>query len=515
MEDINKSAAHNHRPAIDDIDFGEVVVEAPQIATLDEARARRQGKQGQPSKPAEAKKAKSSVELRYSNHMRQRNDIAVGGRGQDASINLAIHKWVGTHWQMLKEYDERKEYYAWARREVPGKFSFAGAEHATKTAVEVLLDDPDHDLSKMRGPDNAVIMPTPDGYLHLDDDGDIRVTPTDKSAGMTYCVPARLDASRIADGKYEPQPVPSNSAFGRYLSRFFPDAEVCALLQEACASTLLNRCFERAIVFVGAGANGKSTMTHLLRALHPAHASLRLDQIRGRFGLQEVEGRTLLVASETPSYLGDDVEQALKALISRDAITIENKRETSRTIIPRATLVIAANAPLRFVDRTYGSTRKYLHIPFDVRLADNDPDRIPDYHRLITDNPREMTALLDWLLVGARRLLARGRFPDPPEAVQALDRAQKMQTDTVFAWLVESEAQVTESYETPKASIYRDYRDTVLDGSGKPVGEKIFWQRLREHFGEALQERRPRCGKARERVVNLRVDGLNTGLVIA
>lgn len=509
MEDINKSAARNHRPAIDDIDFGEVIVQAPQVATLDEARARRQGKQGQPTK------AKSSVELRYSDHMRQRKDIAVGGRGQDASIDLAIHKWVGTHWQMLKEHDEHKEYYAWARGAAPGKFSVAVAERATGTAVEDLLDDPGHDLSKMRGSDNAVIMPTPDGYLHLDDDGDIRVTPTDKSAGMTYCVPARLDASRIADGKYEPQPVPSNSAFGKYLTRFFPDAEVRDLLQEACASTLLPRCFERAIVFVGAGANGKSTLIHLLRALHPAHASLRLDQVRGRFGLQEVAGRTLLVASETPSYLGDDIEQALKALISRDAITIEHKHKSSRTITPRATLLIAANAPLRFVDRTYGAERKYLHIPFDVRLSDNDPDRIPDYHKLITDNPREMTALLDWLLIGARRLLARGRFPDPPEAVQALNRAQKMQTDTVFAWLVESEAQVTESYETPKASIYRDYRDTVIDGSGKPVGEKIFWQRVREHFGEALQERRPRCGKARERVVNLRVDGLNTGLVIA
>jgi P4 family phage/plasmid primase-like protien len=488
------------RPSTDSVDFGDIETK---VADISVARARRGASGG---------KDKRSTEARFADHLRCRDDIAIAGRTQDRSIDLSMYRWVRTHWRLLEDAEAHQEFYSWARDMAPDKLTARCAASAVETASELLLDGHEHDLSKMRGP--GVVIPTPDGYLRLDDDGTVRVLNIRRADGITYCVPARIDTSRVWDGKYDPAPVPSDSALGRYLDRFFPDREVRNLLQEACASTLLPCCFERAVVLVGSGANGKSTLIHLLRALHPEHASLRLDQIRGRFGLQEVAGRTLLIASETPSYLGDDIEQALKSLISRDPITVEKKNKTSRTITPRATLVIASNAPLRFTDRTYGAERKYLHIPFSVRLADNDPARIPDYHRLITDDPAEMSALLDWLLAGARRLLARGRFPDPPAAVQQLVQEQKMQTDTVFAWLIDYDVQATSNYLTPKHDIYAHYRDAVLGGSGKPVGDKIFWTRLREHFGASLVESRSRGADGRERIVTITVPGLRTGHVV-
>lgn len=500
----NETPAVN-RTSTDDVDFGEVETKVADIAA---ARARRDAQESQ----GEIGKERS-VAIAFTDYLLTRDDIAIAGRTQDRSIDLSMHRWVGTHWRMLEDTEAHREFYAWSRGECPKRFTSTSASNAVETASEVFLDTDAHDLARMRTANrtSGIVIPTPGGYLRLDDDGTIRVLKIKRTDGITYCVPARMDASRIRDGVYEPAPVPGDSALGRYLTRFFPDRDVRNLLQEACASTLLPKCFERALVFVGSGANGKSTLLHLLCALHPEHASLRLDQIRGRFGLQEVAGRTLLIASETPSFLGDDIEQSLKSLISRDPITIERKNKTSRTITPRASLVIASNAPLRFVDRTYGAERKYLHIPFSVRLPDDDPARIPDYHRLITDDPAEMTALLDWLLVGARRLLARGRFPDPPAAVQQLTHEQKMQTDTVFAWLVETEAEAGKGIETPKVEIYRHYRDSVLEGNGKPVSDRIFWSRLREHFGDALQERRPRQSGDRQRMVTMTIPGVYGG----
>lgn len=478
--------------------------EAEKVADISKARAKRDGKS--------KSKCGRCVEARFADSLLAGDDFAIAGRTQDRSIDLSLYRWAGTHWRILEDAEAHREFYAWARDSEPGKLAVRYAAGAVDTAAEMLLDEPGHDLAQMRA--RGVVIPTPDGYLRLEDDGRIFVDPIDRAAGITYCVPARIDTSRVRERRYEPVPVPSGSTFGKYLDRFLPDLEVRNLLQEACASTLLPKCFEKALVLTGSGSNGKSTLLHLLRALHPANAALRLDQIRGRFGLQEVPGRTLLIASETPSFLGSDVEQALKAIISRDPITIEMKRKNSRTITPRATLVISANEPIRFVDRTYGSERKYLHIPFSVQLPEDSPERITDYYRWITDDPAEMTALLDWLLVGARRLLTRGRFPDPPAAVQALVTEQKMQTDTVFAWLTDYDVQARPDYQVPKVDVYRHYRDAVLDGSGKPVGDRVFWLRMREHFGDAFVESRP-CGiNGRERVANVYVPGLRTGRLV-
>lgn len=452
--------------------------------------------------------AGASIEMRYSINLRRRTDIAIGGRSINGCIDLSLYRWTGTHWNMLEPAEANRDYLDWAAGVDPSKVKVSDAKSATDTAAVKLLGEPERDIGQMvaaRG--DSAIIPTPDGYLRIGKDGTIRVVEAEKNLGMTYCVPARIDSQRIRDGIYTPATVPEQSAFGLFLARFFPDMEVRALLQEACASTLLPICFEKALVLVGSGANGKSTLCHLLRALHPSSAAYRLEQSKSRFGNQDIPGRTLLIASEAPQFIGDEAEQNIKSLVSRDVLSVDRKNRQSITVVPQATLVICANQPLRFTDRSYGSSRKYLHIPFAVRLADNDPARVPDYHKRITDDAHEMSILLDWLLVGAQRLLARGRLPDPPTAVQVLSDELRMETDSVFSWAKNCEVTQTHERLTLKSALYRHYADTVLDEGGKPSGAPEFWRRLKEIIPLHETQRRVDGGK-RDRFVDVIAAGV-------
>lgn len=477
------------------------------VINMTGARAKR----AEQASKVEGEKRAPSVELQYARHLLWRTDIAIGGMSANGCVDLSLHRWTGTYWSLMQPEVAEKECLDWIEGVCPSRHTSRTAASAVATASRKLLGASERDISKMiaaRGVD--AIIPTQDGYLRIKKDGSISLETTDKNLGITHCVPARIDITRVQDGIYMPAPVPESSSFGAYLARFLPDPEVRSLVQEACASTLLPVNFEKAIVLDGSGSNGKSTLLHILRALHPSNASFRLTQAGSRFGNQSIPGKTLILVTEGTSFIGDEAEQNLKALISRDPLEIERKNRDSITITPRASLVIALNKPLRFTDRTYGSMRKYLHIPFTVRLPDGHPDRIMDYHKRITDDAHEMSIVMDWLLAGAQRLLARGRLPEPPPAVASFADELRMETDTVFAWSQDREVRTHMERLSSKTLLYQDYVDTVRDEGGKPVGAPEFWRTLKEIVGGKLsdcQRRADGYGK-RERYVNLVADGV-------
>src|SRR5690606_27749286 len=130
----------------------------------------------------------------------------------------------------------------------------------------------------------------------------------------------------------------------------------------------------------------------------------------------------------------------------------------------------------------HGFWRKVLAIPFNVRLAEDDPNRVPDFHKLIVDDPAEMAQVLNWILEGAIRLIRRGkRFPSElPQAVRDMAARNRLSSDTVAAYLADREVEVCERVQTSKNAVYNDYRNYVLDEAGKrPVAAEEFWKRVR------------------------------------
>ena len=502
----------------------------PQVADFEKekkkrARRKREGAKEGTEKPDEVKKPtappeppKPSAELLFAQYVFADADLRIGGRQENGDIEQAMYKWNSEHWSRLVDALARKTALNWLAQRRKHQCSQQTAKAAIATAMDFMVDVPEQMLSSLEQARNSAdaIIPVKGAYLRIEKDGTIRPVKPARELGLTYTVPAAFDwALCNSDGTYTPRPVDPTSHFGRYLNLFMPDLAVRQLLQEATAASVLPTNHERAWVLSGSGSNGKSTFLHVLRRIHPFNTSLRIKEADGRFGFQNIAGKTLVIASEVPDFIGKDAEQNLKSLISRDPIEVERKGRDSISIVPRATLFLAMNEAMKFTDYTYGNERKYGTIPFTVRMTADSKERIRDYHKLITDEPKEMSAVLDWILEGAARLQRQGAFTALPESVEAYTQVSRLMTDNVAAYLHEHEATHDTSVWTPKMAIYTGYKNYCLDRTLKPVSEPSFWTRVREAYlrqSVVLGDKQVPTKEGRVRAVQLRVAGIPVAL---
>ncbi|HOZ25782.1 MAG TPA: DUF5906 domain-containing protein [Hyphomonadaceae bacterium] len=470
------------------------------------------GNAGKPEKP--------SVDLRYAHAFRDDALMRIGGltgASEGGVMDRTFHGWTENtngeaYWRIYTLDDRNLHALEWLQREAPSKATERDAKSAASTASLLATGESKQWLNQTKD----TVIGVRGAYLRIVREGQrvkLVAEKPNKDAGLTYVVPATFDWKRVAkDGTYTPRPVKATGRFGKYLARFLPDLGVRALLQEAVGSTVLNRAFEKCFWLQGEGSNGKSTLLHILRQLHPRNQALDLKHICDKFALNCIIGKTLATVSECPKFLGTDVEQKLKAIVSRDPIPTEEKWGGNLTFVPRVSLFMLFNNGPSITDNSYGFWSKVLAIPFSVQLPRDSEERITDYHKLITEDADEMSQVLDWVLEGALRLEARGNFPAVlPVQAQELARKQRHAADNVLQYLDANNAAYDANVRTLMPKVYEDYVKFCLETGVKAIQYNDFWTRTRDHFKPNelghFQTTQQKDGK-RPRAVCLRVDGV-------
>lgn len=456
------------------------------------------------------KLAEASVELRFTTMLRQRTDFAIEGRAASGEVSLALYKWNGSHWKYIHPETARALALAWLEKHSPKDYTARQADACIATAATAQMQSATavSTLEAQRG--RRVIVPLQDKYLELID-GQWHVLDPDPKLGMTYAVPAHVDPAKITDGIYTPSSaVPPASKFGGYLARLIPEQEDQDKLSEIAATSLIPGGMEKAFLLLGGGANGKSTILHVLEAFHPTtNTAIRIEHLDRPFGLGAIPGKSLAIAWEVPPFIDAEANEVLKSLVSRDSLQIEKKHRDAITITPRATIYMAANSPPRFADKTYGHERKIEAFAFNQCIAEQDRD--PSFAKKITEDPRELATVLDWMLEGITRLVGRGGFAEQTASQQALTETIKMEGDTVYAYL-KNELLVLRTEGCPhrcyskKHDIYTAYHEAVLDSGQKPVAAPQFWRLLKSHVEanhQQLTEVRGGSRSDRTRLVNI------------
>jgi P4 family phage/plasmid primase-like protien len=458
-----------------------------------------------------------SFELAYAGDMRRSNAFRIGGRMDNGEIDISLYQWDEAEgvWALQTTREMEAHALDWMRTHMPQKANQGNAASCVRTAVLEMIRLPSMKLPETQ---HRAIVPLMGGYLEVLKDGDqkayIEYLPADPEHGITSIVPARLNMDQVLAGRYTPKMLNPKSRWAQYLDLFMPDLAVRGLLQEAVASSVMPVCLEKAFLLLGSGSNGKSTLLHVLRAIHPKNTAVRIDKLDGQFAVAPLASKTLYLATEAPKVLSDAIQQVMKALISRDPMAAENKGKDAYTTVPRGTLFLALNAMFSVTSHEHGFWRKICMIPFNVRLAEEDKVHDPDFHKKLTQDPAEMAVIIDWLLEGATRLIERGGLPAMPDAVKALAEQTRQETDTTSSYFADRLVIEEEGTWTDKNDIYADYRNYVLDELGrKPVGAEELWKRVRERMPSLKQKQKKatKGGKA-ERWVNLRVCGLKPRL---
>ncbi len=409
------------------------------------------------------------------------------------------YRWGEYCWEYVHGEEGRALAAEWLDANHPDKAASKKAGEAWKyTCDRLRLEKPAPNFDG-----NLNIVPTLSGYLSIRGDGTIEKIPANPQFGMDYVIKAKLSNTN-QDGQYQPQAVPPDSLFGRYLSASLPDQGVREVVQELCGQTLLPHNFGIAGWFVGQGANGKGVLMEVVEAIHRQACRLRLDRLAERFALEPLIGASLVLVDEVANNKFD--EELFKTLVMGNGVDVDRKYDKPlRSYRPRAKWIISSNNVPHIRDKSDGVWRRIVFVPWQVQIVEH--SRIPDLDKKIIEN--ELHVVLDWLLEGAVRIVRRGWFlseVEMPAIIQSQKQTMRLESDSVRAWIDEEGVHHELAMWTINDEIYKAYADWCEAAQRNPLGVEMFWKNIRNHFPsiETKQSRVRVNGRdARKRFSNL------------
>jgi putative DNA primase/helicase len=164
-------------------------------------------------------------------------------------------------------------------------------------------------------------------------------------------------------------------------------------------------------MLVGEGANGKSTLINVIKALLGKEncSAVSLQDIAiNKFSAAELLGK---MVNLHPDLKADKIKDGgyFKALVSGDRIKAERKYGQPFELENKAKLIFSANEIPETDDDSYAYFRRWVIVPFN-RTFEGDNRDTNLLSKLTT--PEELSGLLYWALICLRLLLKENGFGD-------------------------------------------------------------------------------------------------------
>lgn len=210
------------------------------------------------------------------------------------------------------------------------------------------------------------------------------------------------------------------------------DIEAYEFIQDVAGYLISGRNdLEKIFQFVGPSRAGKGTIRDVLKALVGREATTEtgLESLKGRFGLQNAIGKSLLVipdAEQSKKITGTPVE-LLKSISGNDGVTIDRKGIEPWSGNLGVRILLVANEFVRFHDPTGALHRRLLTLSLTKSFAGKEDIGLKS--RLLNELP----GIFNWALEGLERVNKRGYFVQPESAREdAQDQADAAAPLTAF-----------------------------------------------------------------------------------
>ncbi|WP_423197995.1 phage/plasmid primase, P4 family [Cupriavidus sp. H19C3] len=461
----------------------------------------------------------TEIEPLYAQHVYKDSNYASIAREEECFM----HNWVGNHWKRLSKLEGQQSALKWLEEKHPDKATAKNAYGCFETAKLGLLN-------KRSFPEQSkdlIFIPLIDYWLMINKEGTAYIMKPNKSIGLTHQINVKIgdlkkeivdDLGNIVQVKesledgvdefgksfprmieYHPKSLPENSLWKKFLDSSQPNIENQNVLQEYTGYTLLNDTrYQKGMVHVGDGSNGKGVYAEVIANLHKNVISILMEKL-SNFGLSQLPDASLAVVAESPKK-GIN-EEMLKQLISGDRVVIEIKRLSQFTLKPFAKWVICCNSFPRIQDETDGVWRRLIIMPWEKQFKE--ANKILNLEKRIVEE--EMGIVLDWALTGLQRLLKRGENGDfiIPEHLQVLKSKEKQKSNNVIPFIENTYLVKCSEAFTKKDDIFKRYQAYCLDKGILPYGNSEFWKRVGLYFKEGLFEKKKTdCGE-RKYYINL------------
>jgi putative DNA primase/helicase len=179
--------------------------------------------------------------------------------------------------------------------------------------------------------------------------------------------------------------------------------------------------FEKFVVCVGEGGNGKSVLLKLMSELlgHENVYSAPIQRLGNRRALAELDGKLLLTSSEINENTVMD-DGILKQIVSGDTVEAERKYEHPFTYTPVARIMLATNHLPKLRDVTHAFFRRLVMLRFNRNFTTDEMDM-----NLPAKLKAELSGIFTMAVTGLRSLRKRGQFVEPASSTEASDEYRK------------------------------------------------------------------------------------------
>ena len=301
----------------------------------------------------------------------------------------------------------------------------------------------------------------------------------------------------VASGKLEPHspdflfPIQINAAWNpgaecpaidRFIQQVFPDDAGELFYQLAGLYALPDTRQQKAVMLLGSGSNGKSVTLALLRQFLGSQnvSSLPLHELaENRFAAAELQCKLLNLSSDLPDRTLRDTT-LFKQIVDGRLSTINARRRYGKPFQfrPFVRLIFSANRVPDSADTSYGYLRRWLVVPFDAELDDDERD--PFLIEKLT-TPEELSGLLNHAVSSYRHLLNNGRLIESRAMLTAKARFNAL-SDPTRLFLDEC-VELNEQAHILRYDLYREYKEWCVFHRLNPISPQKFYQSIREILG--------------------------------
>lgn len=271
------------------------------------------------------------------------------------------------------------------------------------------------------------------------------------------------------------------------------DSDYVEWVLDFIAYCLVRNCKqEKAMMFVGTGGNGKSTLSRMIfRFLGgsdnvSSHSIYEL--ISDRFAPADLDGK---LANIHPDIESDEIKRTgiVKALISGDPINVQKKNQHSFTMIPFAKHVFSANHIPDVDEVNDAFFQRWLVIDFNKTFRGT-----PEENKNLLDEittPEELSGLLNVVMKRMPKLLENDEvFKNAPNG-QELRRVWKDRANSVESF-INNQIELKDDGMIIKSDLYKIYVLYCKEKKLSSFSDKTFSNRLKNSLIGKIDDGTPK-----------------------
>jgi P4 family phage/plasmid primase-like protien len=274
------------------------------------------------------------------------------------------------------------------------------------------------------------------------------------------------------------------------------DEQLIDSLQKWVGYCILSQCNQQKFaVFKGASRAGKSTLMSVLEAVVGEEnvATTSLSMLGSEFGLQPIVGKRLVTFQDADKASLDRMGVAterIKSLASNDSMGINRKNQSVIMGRMNCKLNFVCNSVPAFLNAENSMTKRMLVFPFWKSFENNEDLDLAQ--KLIS----EKSGILNWALVGARRIVLDGeRLEMSGRGLETLREVER-QLDSVTAFSDECIVATGHDHNfVPAESLWGAYRQWCRNAGRNPKHRQRFLTEVAQ--SRALKDSRVRTGGER------------------